>query len=47
MHVEKWILHLEHDIDKALVPHHPNTIAFKGWLCNMGKQDQGYFLHIL
>ncbi len=33
------ILHLVHDIYKALVPHHQNTIARKGWSSNMGNHD--------
>lgn len=39
--LNKCIFHVVHDIDKALAPHHQNTIAFKGWFGNMGNQDQG------
>jgi len=42
--LSKCIHHLVHDINKALAPHHQNTIAVKGWFGNMGNQDiQGWF----
>jgi hypothetical protein len=38
--LNKCIFHLVHDIDKALAPHHQNTITLKGWFGNVGIHDQ-------